>query len=121
MAAIDVRSLNSKQTRELMRKLQSHMKGIDKEKIARVKEKALGVEVKDDQDEPAIMKAVVAAKLGDACKDWNDDQFAASFASLTKDAKVETTDALRSTIASRPIITADGSAVRNAARAAQYN
>lgn len=39
MAAIDVRSLNSKQTRELMRKLQSHMKGIDKEKTARVKEK----------------------------------------------------------------------------------
>jgi DNA-binding protein H-NS len=39
MAAIDVRSLNSKQSRELMRKLQSHMKGIDKEKTARVKEK----------------------------------------------------------------------------------
>jgi DNA-binding protein H-NS len=39
MAAIDVRSLNKKQTRDLMRKLESHMKGIDKEKIARVKDK----------------------------------------------------------------------------------
>lgn len=37
--AIDVRSLNKKQTRDLMRKLETHMKGIDKEKIARVKEK----------------------------------------------------------------------------------
>jgi DNA-binding protein H-NS len=39
MAAIDVRSLNKKQTRDLMRKLESHMKGIDKEKTSRVKEK----------------------------------------------------------------------------------
>ncbi|MGH8190258.1 MAG: H-NS family nucleoid-associated regulatory protein [Rhodanobacteraceae bacterium] len=39
MAAIDVRSLNKKQTRDLMRKLQTHIKGIDREKITRVKEK----------------------------------------------------------------------------------
>jgi DNA-binding protein H-NS len=39
MAAIDVRSLNKKQTRDLMRKLESHMKGIDREKITRVKDK----------------------------------------------------------------------------------
>ena len=34
--------------------------------------KALGVEVKDDMDEPAIMKAAVTAKVGDAAKDWNE-------------------------------------------------
>ncbi len=37
--AIDVKSLNKKQTRDLMRKLESHMKTIDKEKIAKVKTK----------------------------------------------------------------------------------
>lgn len=37
--AIDVSSLNKKQTRDLMRKLESHMKGIDKEKVAKVKAK----------------------------------------------------------------------------------
>lgn len=81
------------------------------------KAKALGVEVTDSMDEPAIMKAVVEAKIGDAAKDWNDVQVAASFATLTKDAKA---DALRSTIASQPIVTADASAVRDLARAAQY-
>lgn len=37
--AIDVRTLNKKQTRDLMRKLETHIKGIDKEKISRVKAK----------------------------------------------------------------------------------
>lgn len=54
------------------------------------KAKALGVTVSDEMDEPAVMKAVVNAKLGDAAKDWTDVQVAASFATLTKDAK--TTD-----------------------------
>lgn len=52
------------------------------------KAKALGVAVADDADEAAIQKAVVAAKLGDVAKDWNDTQIAASFATLTKDAKI---------------------------------
>lgn len=37
--AIDVHSLNKKQTRDLMRKLASHMKGIDKDKVAGIKAK----------------------------------------------------------------------------------
>lgn len=51
------------------------------------KAKALGVTVADDMDEPAIRKAVVSAKIGDAAKDWSDDQIAASFATLTADVK----------------------------------
>jgi hypothetical protein len=53
--------------------------------------KALGVTVTDAMDEPAIMKAVVEAKMGDTAKGWDDKQIAASFAVLAKDAKVETT------------------------------
>lgn len=51
------------------------------------KAKALGVTVTDEMDEAAVMKAVVSAKIGDAAKDWNDAQIAASFATLTADAK----------------------------------
>lgn len=84
------------------------------------KAKALGVEVKDDMAEPAIMRAAVTANLGDTAKDWNDAQVAASFASLTKDATGNRPDALRSTIASQPLAVADAAAVRNLARMAQY-
>lgn len=60
------------------------------------KAKALGVDVTDEMDEPAIMKAVVSAKIGDAAKDWNDVQIAASFATLCKDVKpAEGSDPLR--------------------------
>lgn len=51
------------------------------------KAKALGVEVSDEMDEPAMRKAAVTAKLGDAAKDWTDDQVAISFATLTADVK----------------------------------
>src|SRR5690606_18261432 len=51
------------------------------------KAKALGVTVTDEMDEAAVMKAVVSAKIGDAAKDWNDAQIAASFATLTADVK----------------------------------
>lgn len=85
------------------------------------KAKALGVEVTDEMDEPAIMKAVVTAKLGDESKDWNDQQVAASFAALAKDAKVEDKpDQLRDTLRSKPLHTVDHSAVRDLARASQY-
>jgi len=60
--------------------------------------KALGVAITDAMDEPAIMKAVVTAKMGDAAKDWNDAQIAASFAVLSKDVKVQDADPLRSAI-----------------------
>lgn len=49
--------------------------------------KSLGVTITDEMDAAAIEKAVVAAKLGDAAKDWSDVQIAASFATLTKDVK----------------------------------
>jgi hypothetical protein len=52
------------------------------------KAKALGVTVTDAMDECAIMAATVNAKMGDAAKGWTVDQIAASFAVLTKDAKV---------------------------------
>ena len=51
------------------------------------KAKALGVTVSDEMDSPAIMKAVVDAKIGDAAKGWTEAQIAASFATLTADAK----------------------------------
>lgn len=51
------------------------------------KAKALDVDVTDDMDEPAIMRAVVDKALGDAAKDWTAEQVAASFAALTKDTK----------------------------------
>ncbi|MXP42975.1 DUF2213 domain-containing protein [Allopontixanthobacter sediminis] len=51
------------------------------------KAKALGVTVSDEMDEGAIMQAAVSAKIGDAAKDWTGAQVAASFATLTADAK----------------------------------
>jgi len=53
------------------------------------KAKALGVTVSDEMDEAAIMSATVSKQMGDAAKGWTADQIAASFAVLTKDAKVE--------------------------------
>jgi uncharacterized protein len=44
--------------------------------------KKLGVEVTDAMDEPALKKAAVSAKLGDAAKDWTDAQIDTSFATL---------------------------------------
>lgn len=51
------------------------------------KAKELGVTVADSMDETAIQKAAVTAKIGDASKDWNDAQIAASFATLTAGVK----------------------------------
>lgn len=59
------------------------------------KARSLGVQFAEDADSAAIMKAVVDAKMGEAAKDWTADQIAASFAVLTKDAKV---DPLRETL-----------------------
>jgi hypothetical protein len=52
------------------------------------KAKAVGVAVTDAMDEGQIMAATVAKHMGDAAKDWTVDQIAASFAVLTKDAKI---------------------------------
>ncbi|WP_324695501.1 DUF2213 domain-containing protein [Novosphingobium sp. RL4] len=53
------------------------------------KAKTLGITVTDEMDEAAIMSATVSKQMGDAAKGWTADQIAASFAVLTKDAKVE--------------------------------
>lgn len=53
------------------------------------KAKTLGVTITDSMDEPAIMAAAVNAKIGDVAKDWTDAQIAASFATLSADAKPE--------------------------------
>lgn len=73
--------------------------------LAAGKAKALGVAVTDAMDEPAIMAAVVNAKMGDTAKGWNAEQIAASFAVLAKDAKVQDADPLRDAISGMPIIT----------------
>lgn len=83
------------------------------------KAKALSIAVTDEMDEPAIMKAVVSAKIGDAAKDWSDAQIAASFATLTAD--VKPVDPVRRALADGLPIVTDLSAVRDAARAAQFN
>ncbi len=80
------------------------------------KARALGVTVTDAMDEPAIMKAAVSAKLGDAAKDWTDVQIAASFATLTAD--VNTTSATVRNIGA-PLATNDA-AVINAIRMNRY-
>jgi hypothetical protein len=89
--------------------------------IAIGKAKALGVTVTDAMDEPAIMKAVVSAKMGDAAKDWNDAQIAASFAVLAKDAKVVTTDGLADALVSNVTNIGDAATDRQKALDARRN
>jgi hypothetical protein len=89
--------------------------------IAISKAKALGVTVTDAMDEPAIMKAVVSAKMGDAAKDWNDAQIAASFAVLAKDAKVVTTDGLADALVSNVTNIGDAATDRQKALDARRN
>lgn len=77
------------------------------------KAKALGVTITDEMDELAICKAVVTAKLGDAAKDWTDAQMAASFSTLTADAKVTIHNL-------KPVQAVDTASVRDLARTARY-
>lgn len=82
------------------------------------KARAVGVTVADTDSTESIMKAVVAAKMGDTAKDWNEAQIAASFAVLTKDAKEGdggSRDILRDAITGQPIIAADAAARESAA------
>lgn len=80
------------------------------------KAKALGVTATDAMDEPAIRKAVVSAKVGDAAKDWTDAQIAASFDTLTADIKPGAT--VHNINPASHV--ADNASVRDLARAAQY-
>ena len=79
------------------------------------KAKALGVTVTDEMDESAIMKATVAARMGDAAKDWTDAQIAASFAVLAKDVKPAQSGVQP---IGAPKILGDSATAINAARAA---
>jgi uncharacterized protein len=81
------------------------------------KAKALGVTVTDEMDEPAIRKAVVAAKLGDSAKEWTDAQIAASFDTLTADAPKGSAEVVN--LNPRTSF-GDDAATRDAVRAAQY-
>jgi hypothetical protein len=84
------------------------------------KAKGLGVNVTDAMDEPAIIKAAVLAKVGDAAKDWNDAQFAASFATLSSDAK--SVDPMRQVLTdgAARIDVGGTRAIRDAARTQRY-
>lgn len=86
------------------------------------KAKALGVTVSDEMDEAAIVKACVLAKVGDAAKDWNEHQFAASFATLSTDAKpgAPRIDPVRSAIAAGAVVITDTAQIRDAARSSRY-
>jgi hypothetical protein len=83
------------------------------------KAKALGVAVTDAMDEASIMKACVLAKVGDASKDWNDAQIAASFATLSTDAKAGV-DPVRKILKDGATIVQDTRVIRDAARASRY-
>lgn len=83
------------------------------------KAKALGVTVIDAMDQAAIVKAVVDGKIDATLREgWTDAQYAASFASLTKDVKVE--DARPIGISGTPIVANDTQSVRDLARASRY-
>lgn len=81
--------------------------------------KALGVNVTDAMDEPAIQKAAVSAKLGDAAKDWTPAQIATSFAtlaaSLPAGAANTTVDSLAHGVSQivTPTLTNDATKARN--------
>ncbi|MEH3121182.1 MAG: DUF2213 domain-containing protein [Sphingomonas phyllosphaerae] len=83
------------------------------------KAKALGVAVTDAMDEPAIMAAVVTAKMGDTAKGWDAGQIAASFAVLAKDAKIDDAgrDVLRDALTGMPVSLGDERAEYEADRA----
>jgi hypothetical protein len=79
------------------------------------KAKALGVTVTDAMDEPAIKRAVVDKAMGDAAKDYTDADVTTAFAVLTKDAKVQDSDPLRTVIANQSVNVGDAEARRNMA------
>lgn len=83
------------------------------------KAKALGVNVTDAMDEGSIQKACVLAKVGDAAKDWNDVQIAASFATLSTDAKPGA-DPVRQILSDGAVKIGDTASIRDAARSARY-
>lgn len=75
------------------------------------KAKFLKVDIADDADEPAIMKACVDAAMGDKAMDWGANEIAASFAMLTKDFKASEDQHLP---IHAPLTNDDGKAVTDA-------
>ena len=67
--------------------------------VADAKVLAPTLTVTDAMDEPAIKKAVVSAKLGDAAKDWTDAQVDVSFNTLA----AGVTDAQRTAVGTDPL------------------
>jgi hypothetical protein len=88
--------------------------------VDKAKKLAPSLTLSDEMDEPAIRRAVVAARLGDAAKDWSDDQVSISFDTLAAQAADAKVDPVRGAIASVPAHIADASAVRDLARMSQY-
>lgn len=107
-AQLDAAKLSPQQLRDAAKVYQAT---VDKAKV-------LGVKVADDMDEAAIVRAVVTARVGDACKEWNDLQFAASFASLAVDAKP--IDPMRQALSNGSVVISDTSSIRDGARASRY-
>ncbi len=83
------------------------------------KAKALGVTITDDMDEGGMQRAAVNARMGDAAKDWTDDQISASFALIAKDAKPQGRDPVRDVIRDGAVTLTDSSTIHSAARAAR--
>jgi hypothetical protein len=59
--------------------------------------------VTDGKTVGEMRRQVVDAKMGDTAKGWNDEQVAASFASLTADIKADGTDPLRTALGDRQV------------------
>jgi hypothetical protein len=72
-----------------------------------------------DADEAAIRKAVVSAKLGDAAKDWSDEQIAVSFDTLAAQAPAANADPVRNALSGGVVNVGDAKAEFEASRAKQ--
>lgn len=88
--------------------------------VESAKKIAPAVTLADDADEPTIRRTVVADRLGDAAKDWSDDQVAISFDTLATQAADAKPDPLRQAIGSGSVHTINDAAVRDTVRSLQY-
>jgi hypothetical protein len=75
--------------------------------------------INDSMDEAAIKRAVVSAKLGDAAKDWTDEQVAVSFDTLAAQSKDSQVDPVRNALSGGVVNTADARGEYDKARDAQ--
>lgn len=80
------------------------------------KKLASAATINDTMDEAAIKRAVVSAKLGDAAKDWTDEQIAVSFDTLAAQTKDGQADPVRNALAGGVKTVGDAKAEYEAAR-----